>query len=154
MKETKKMLKKNNQHITDNVAINHSKHTNHGMEVESFGLFRQNEISKQLKLLIEEKRIYLNPNLTLNSLSKMLGTNCTYVSRIINQHYHCNFRTFLKRYRIKYSKKLMKEEYCPIETVAKQCGFLSRSSFYAAFQELVHMPPAEYRDLYRMGKLT
>lgn len=118
----------------------------------NFGLLRQHEIYQQLTNLLEEKDIYLNPHLTLTMLSQMLGTNSTYLSRIINQHYHCNFRTLLKRYRIEYSKKLLQEGTCRIETLAKECGFLSRSTFYAAFQELEHITPAEYRFMYHMKK--
>ena len=125
------------------------------MGESNFGLLRQHEICRQLHILLEEKNIYLNPNLTLAELSKTLRTNSTYISRIINTHYHCNFRTLLKKYRITYSQKLLQtEKECSINRLAKQCGFLSRSTFYAAFREITQLTPAEYRLLHKMGKLS
>ena len=50
----------------------------------------------------EDDRPYLNPELSLTSVCKQVGTNRTYLSNIINNRFKMNFNAFVNQYRVKY----------------------------------------------------
>lgn len=105
---------------------------------------RLDDIHDRFLYVLEQKRIYLDAHINLVKLSQLLCTNTTYLSRTINTHFHCNLKTLLNRYRIAYAKELLKGEKCNINTLPARCGFVSRSTFYAAFFRFEHTTPIEY----------
>lgn len=105
---------------------------------------RTEEIYKKILLLFDEKRVYLDPNLSLIGLSEMVGTNTTYLSNTINQYCGCNLRTLINKYRIDYAKQLLAIDRHCIKELHKKSGFASRSAFYAAFQRIEGSSPLGY----------
>lgn len=116
-----------------------------GVVSEAKTLGKWNDLFQNLQSLMEKKRVYLNARLSLSSLSKMLFTNTTYLSKVINNRYGCNFKTLLNRYRIAYAKRMLEQEECDLGLLPKQCGFLSRSAFYASFSKFEGQTPTDYR---------
>lgn len=114
---------------------------------------RLNAIYEKLLYVLEQKKIYLDAHINLVKLSQLLCTNTTYLSRVINQHFHCNLKTLLNRYRVNYAKQLLTRKKCVIMTLPAQCGFISRSTFYAAFTKFEHITPADYRTQHRSKEL-
>ncbi len=51
---------------------------------------------------IETNEIFLQPDLSLTTLSKEIGTNRTYLSNLINQQFGLNFNAFINQYRVIY----------------------------------------------------
>ena len=88
--------------------------------------------------LLDQRKIYLDKDISLVRLSQMLYTNTTYLSRVINKYFGCNLKALLNRYRVKQPA---------------QCGFSSRSAFYNAFVRFEHMTPTDYRALMRTRAL-
>src|SRR5574344_2911153 len=95
---------------------------------------RTDEIYRKVLLNFDEKKVYLDPSLSLIKLSEIVGTNTTYLSNAINQYSGCNLRTFINKYRINYAKQLLTTSNCNIKELHKRSGFASRSAFYVAFQ--------------------
>ena len=81
--------------------------------------------------LLDQRKIYLDKDISLVRLSQMLYTNTTYLSRVINKYF----------------------EECNMEELPAQCGFSSRSAFYNAFVRFEHMTPTDYRALMRTRAL-
>lgn len=100
------------------------------------------EIRRKLALLFEEKKVYLDPGLTLAKLSGMIGTNNAYLSSMVNFIYECNLPTLINRYRIRDARRLLMEGSYNIKDVYKVCGFVSRSVFYSAFVKETKTTPA------------
>jgi len=48
----------------------------------------------------EQNKIYLNYQLTIMDLAKIVGSNRTYISNLINQKYNQNFCSFVNNYRL------------------------------------------------------
>jgi AraC-like DNA-binding protein len=69
-------------------------------------------------------KIYLNNNLIIMDLVKIVGTNRSYISAAINQQYNQNFCSFINTYRIEELKCLLveKPDYRNID-LAEECGF-------------------------------
>jgi len=103
--------------------------------------------------LLDNRKIYLDKDISLIRLSQMLYTNTTYLSRIINKYFGCNLKALLNRYRVKHAKDLLVDEDCNMEELPAKCGFASRSAFYNAFVRFGHMTPTDYRAIVRTQAL-
>ena len=69
---------------------------------------KDDALVRKLKNYIEKKQAFLQPDISLTSVSKELGTNRTYLSALINQQYGVNFNTYINQYRVKYVNEFIK----------------------------------------------
>ncbi len=94
-----------------------------------------NGIKARLDEIFEKEKIFRNPDLRIWDLCGALGTNRTYVSRVINSRYGRNFCNHVNYYRVEYAKGLVrKNEKLGNEEIAELSGFGSVNSLYRAFQ--------------------
>lgn len=101
----------------------------------------------EMKALIEENQLYIDPNLSLRGVAEMLDTNTKYLSQVVNHKAHCNFQQFVNRYRIDAVKEKIKDsKYSNLTLfgIARQCGFKNKSTFYKVFKETTGMTPRKY----------
>ncbi len=100
---------------------------------------------------------YLDKDLKIWDISRELGSNRTYISRIINDEYGMNFTKFVNRYRIEEAKRLIREDIKGQLTygiIAELSGFGSVNSFNRAFKEFELIPPGAYREKLRKKNIT
>lgn len=84
----------------------------------------------------EDDRPYLNPELSLTSVCKHVGTNRTYLSNIINNHFKMNFNAFVNQYRVKYILNYQKKySSAPYPVLMEVGGFGSVSSLKRALEK-------------------
>ena len=105
------------------------------------------ELKKGFEKFIYQQKIYLKPNISLDSLAKKLNTNSNYLSRYINQTYQTNFTGYLNQLRIRYAQNLVtKKEFqnFSIEGLAKEVGYKSKSVFNVAFKKYTGVTPSFY----------
>lgn len=103
---------------------------------------------EQLKLIMEQQKLYLNSKITLSKVAEMLNVNTAYLSQAINSQLDTRFSDFINSYRIEEAKKLLKNpEYnkYTIEAIAKKAGFQSESAFYKAFRKFTGLSPNKYK---------
>lgn len=101
----------------------------------------------RLTRLMEERKPYLDKTINLNRLALELGTNQTYLSKLINQHYQLNFSEFINKHRVEEACRLMVEghlQQLSFDQLADKCGFNSKSTFYAAFKQFTGLTPAQF----------
>ena len=101
--------------------------------------------ARQLNDVMEAKRLYLNPDLTVADIATELGTNRTYVSNLINQYLSTTFSNYVNAYRVRYAKKLLLKTDDTIEEIYQKSGFQSRTTFWRAFAQIAGCTPKEYR---------
>lgn len=94
--------------------------------------------------LMEKERPYLNPDLTLNDLAKLVDTSPRQLSQIINQGLGKKFYEFVNEFRVEESKKLLEEGELKMLGVAYDSGFKSKSTFNEAFKRFAGLTPSEY----------
>ncbi len=102
----------------------------------------------KLKTLLEDEKIYLNPDLSLSNLATSLNTNKTNLSKLINSNYGQNFNNLINSYRVKEAKKMLADpEYhnYTIEAIAEMTGFKSKSAFHKAFKEFSDQTPYQFK---------
>ncbi len=100
----------------------------------------------EIEKIMENEKLYLNPDLTLPGLSEILNIPRTRLSIILNEYKKNNFYDFLSTYRIREAKKLMNSgaHIGNILQIAYDSGFNSKSTFYKAFKKITGMTPTEY----------
>lgn len=103
------------------------------------------EKARQLTDLMETKRLYLKPDLSVASLAMELGTNRTYLSNLINQYLHTTFTNYVNAYRVQYAKNLLLKTDDTIEEIFQAAGFQSRTTFWRAFAQVEGCTPKDYR---------
>ncbi len=109
------------------------------------------KLKESLEYLFTIERVYKNPELKIWDVTRMLNTNRTYVSKLINQEYGRNFCNHVNYYRVQYAKWLIdQDQSVPNEVIADQSGFGSVNSLYRAFQGFEEIPIGEYRKQKRV----
>ncbi|AXT18651.1 helix-turn-helix domain-containing protein [Flavobacteriaceae bacterium AU392] len=96
---------------------------------------------------MEQNLFFLNPELTLSSLSEKLNIHPNLLSRIINQGIHKSFSDFINEYRVNAIIKKMKDPlYSNITLlgIAHESGFNSKTSFYRTFKKCTGKTPSQY----------
>jgi AraC-like DNA-binding protein len=102
---------------------------------EKKALISGERLHQQLLFEFEHNKIHLKPELSIIDLSKIIGTNRSYVSIIINQNFNQNFCTFVNGFRIRELEKMMTENTgSSTEELAESCGFGSTKSLKRAIR--------------------
>lgn len=105
-------------------------------------------IAKKLIVKMENDTPYLENNLTLPDLAKMIGVSSNYLSQVLNVYFEMNFFDFINSYRIKFAENLLLKPEKTTSTVldiAMASAFNSKSAFYSAFRKQTGKSPTEYR---------
>ncbi|WP_299180859.1 AraC family transcriptional regulator [uncultured Aquimarina sp.] len=107
------------------------------------------EYLKKLMSLIEQEKVFLDPELTLTKLSKRIGITSKQLSQVINQNRNENYSQFIARYRVEEAKRLLSlPEYhnFKISAIAYESGFNSISSFNTAFKKITNTTAVRFRE--------
>lgn len=98
----------------------------------------------KIKSLLEEKKIFQNPDLNRDLLASELQISPQQLSKEINQRFKMNLSELINKYRIEEAKKLLKTGSFNIKEVYYDVGFNSRSAFNTAFKKWVKSTPSEF----------
>lgn len=105
------------------------------------------ELFYQLKKDIKESKLYLDPKLSLFTLSKKINKSPQSISDLINNCSDDNFYSLINKMRIEDFKIMVVEKKhlkYNIESIASMCGFNSKSTFYRAFKEFEGISPSQF----------
>ncbi len=111
-------------------------------------------ILKKLRKRLQKDEIFTNPELSLKMLAEDLGTNTSYLSAIVNNHFNCNLKTLINKYRIDKARKMMVTNgysHYSMDGIASEVGFRSRSGFYLAFKSVTGITPTLYIENYNLA---
>lgn len=114
------------------------------------------EVLEQLKKW-EENHGYLESNVTQVELASILGTNSSYLSKVINENLGVSYSAYIKELRTNYiikdfdthHQKLKKKSMIQL---AEKYGFKSQDSFVRAFKEKTGKTPSLYLKEKRFEK--
>jgi len=95
---------------------------------------------------MESSRLYLDPELRMEDLIAICGSNRSYISSCINQITGLTFPAFVNSYRVHYAQMLLSEagENTSIGDIALQCGYGSHSAFTRNFKKMTGISPSEW----------
>ena len=105
-------------------------------------------ILNRIKHHMEVEKVYLDSQLTVETLASRMKTNRRYLSQVINEVFHLNFNQYINEYRVKEARRMLLDPsfaHLSIEGVAQSCGFNSRVSFITAFKKMTGLTPAYFQ---------
>lgn len=100
-----------------------------------------------LRKAMEQDKIFLNPELTLNELANYTGLTQKIISAVLNQQVRKNFNEFVNQYRLAAVKKKLLEsgnEHLTITGIAFECGFNSQATFQRVFKQTTGVSPTQF----------
>ncbi|APY11838.1 adenylate cyclase [Seonamhaeicola sp. S2-3] len=111
------------------------------------GILNANQISNLRQNLIsyfEQEAPFLDPQLNLSTVAKVLDLNTNKISYLINEAFNVNFNDFVNAYRLKHFKKIAlnpKNSHLTILGLAYDSGFNSKSVFNTYFKKIENTTP-------------
>lgn len=106
----------------------------------------------QLRTLIEQEKIYLKAGLKLDDVAITLGTNRTYLSRMMMETYNHTFSEQMNIFRLESAKAdMLRRRDVSIESIALSNGFNSANTFNKVFNQHFKCSPANWRNS-KLGK--
>lgn len=108
---------------------------------------RQRLIGK-IQDMLSDAEVICQQDFTMAKFAKLVGSNTTYVSQVINEKYGITFSNLLGRYRVQESCRRMDDiehyGHMTIEAISESVGFRSRVAFLNAFKREIGLTPSEY----------
>ena len=107
------------------------------------------KIIKKVSRVFEEEKIYLDGNLSVRKLGKLINENPQSISQAMSLRLNENFSNYVNRYRINYSKQLFENpayDHYTIEGIALESGFNNKVTFNRAFKEFTGQTPSSFRN--------
>ncbi|MEM7382365.1 MAG: helix-turn-helix domain-containing protein, partial [Bacteroidota bacterium] len=111
------------------------------------GQEESDSVAEQILKALNEEQLFLDPELTLDGLSKVVGTSSRKLSQVINERLGKNFFDLINGYRIEAAKQMLEEREDPKLTVLEvmyAVGFNSKSSFNTQFKAKTGLTPTEF----------
>jgi AraC-like DNA-binding protein len=105
--------------------------------------------AKILKLMQDEK-LYLQPELNLSDIANRLKTNISVLSGVVNNAFGKNFNDFVNEYRVKEFQEriqLPENKNITLLGIAFDCGFNSKATFNRAFKKFTGKAPKEFLEV-------
>lgn len=101
-----------------------------------------------LSRVMDGKQPYLSPDLNIDTLAAMAGTNRHNLSQAINERLQKNFYDYLNEYRVKAAEKILTDPaygHLKIAAIAYDAGFNSLSTFNDVFKKMTGDTPSAFR---------
>lgn len=103
------------------------------------------QLATRIKLAMDKDALFLDPNLSLQKLSRHVGALPNQVSQTLNEQIGSSFFDFIAYHRVAAAKPLLQNGGASTLAVSLDVGFNSRSTFYKAFKRETGMTPKAYR---------
>ena len=118
-------------------------------QINNQSLLEQAQIDNYIDIIheyMDGMTPYLNPEFSIGIMSEELGIPSHHCSFVLNQGLKKNFREFTNKYRVDFFIKEfnVNADNLTLEAMAKQAGFKSSSTFYAAFNKEKGCSPSKY----------
>jgi AraC-like DNA-binding protein len=106
------------------------------------------ELKNKLINLMNQQKLFLEPELSLSQLSEKLQIKDKQLSELINNHYQKNFSEFINEFRLEEAKQLLTSPKNAKKTILEiiyASGFNSKSVFNLAFKNNTGLTPTQFR---------
>jgi len=121
----------------------HEKYQKSGLSHQQAG-----QVYNQIQAYMLKEKPYIDPELNLVSLAKMLDLSSHHLSQVINHEKSSNFYDFINGYRVDEVKQQLldqKDKGQSLLAIAFSAGFNSKATFNRIFKEQVKQTPSQFR---------
>ena len=104
-------------------------------------------IHQNLNQVMKQQKLFKEPELTLDELSKTLEVPSNYLSQVINEKEGINFYDYINALRIEEFKRIVvlkQNKNFTIISLAYECGFNSKTSFNRVFKKSTGLTPSQF----------
>lgn len=118
--------------------------------VAGFGSSESKKLQTKLETTLLTEKPYLDEELTLGKLARMVNTTDKKLSTLLNQQMNTTFYDLINRHRVDSVKeKLNSQEFenLTLLGIAYESGFKSKTSFNRIFKRETGLSPSAYREL-------
>lgn len=108
----------------------------------------------EIDRVIKDELLYLDPNLSLESLSARFELSTGYLSQMFNVVTGNSFTNYINSFRIECAKKMLldkKYKNYTILAIGLEAGFNSKSAFYKAFKRFERCSPTTYKAQFNVS---
>ena len=105
---------------------------------------------KELNLLMETEKVYLDSELGLSQLAEKIDVSTNHLSMLLNDYIGKNFYDYVNYFRVEEVKSRLKNpEYQKqtLSSIGGDCGFNSKSAFNRIFKNLTGKTPSEFQNM-------
>lgn len=102
-------------------------------------------LEAKARALLTSTGLYLDPDLSVQRLSRRLHVPERRLSRAINESQGMNVSQYVNRFRLDHAADLLRETDESVAEIMTRSGFLTRSNFYREFQRVHGTSPANFR---------
>jgi AraC-like DNA-binding protein len=110
-----------------------------------------------LNKVMLQQQPFLSPDLNIDTLASLVGTNRHNLSQAINERLQKNFYDYLNEYRVKAARAVLANpgnDHLKIAAIAYDAGFNSLSTFNDVFKKLTGHTPSAFRSMAQNGALN
>ena len=107
------------------------------------------EWKPKIESLLTKDKLYEDPELSLTQMAKLLKTNPSIISKVVNQGFQMNFNDLINYYRVEAVKEKLNAGEQKLQTllgIAFDCGFNSKATFNRAFKKFAFVSPKEWNE--------
>lgn len=108
---------------------------------------QKEDLLERLNRLMDEKMLFVQPDVRISLLVTELKTNTNYLSHLIHQTFNMNFNDYINHLRVEYACQLLNDDSVknlPLQNIWHIVGFATRSTFYAAFKKHSGSTPSAF----------
>lgn len=119
---------------------------NIGFEKRTYVAMDDAKLFRTVEAMMRVDKVFLDPNLTMESLADRIGVHRNSLSRAVNRHAGENFASYLDRYRVEEAERLAvrsADGKVNMTELALQAGFSSHTPFYRAVRAIRNSTPSE-----------
>lgn len=127
----------------------HLVETEQGEAIENIDIYIQTQYSQmaeQLKKLMVEQQLYLDSQLSVESIIARLNTNRTYFAEMMLSEFGMSYNDYLSDLRLRHVEQLLSDESLSISTIAAQSGFTDARYMARKFKAVYGLTPTEWRE--------
>lgn len=112
---------------------------------------QKQEILSAINRVVKTTNEVYDCDFNIERLAHLTGYNSKYLSKVINDTYQCNFRTYINEFRIKeaQARLLDTQRYgqYTIAAIAQSVGYRSHANFIQLFKKAVGISPSAYKKM-------
>ncbi len=104
-------------------------------------------LKTQLMYIMHHEKLYLDPDINLETLSQKLNITTHQLSQFLNEYCNIRFNHFVNKYRVEEAKLILSQNPdANIISVAYHVGFNSKSTFNKIFKQYTGKTPSDFKS--------
>lgn len=102
-------------------------------------------LCEHLENILVARELFLDSDLTLQSLARKTGTPARQISRAVNRTRGCNVSQWINGFRIQHAQRLLRQTDAPVTEIMLEAGFSTKSNFNREFSRISGVSPVDFR---------